>query len=52
METIVENSDWKLVKADDGTLHLKSTDGTQDIVISKQKLLSLTAIINGGGNIV
>jgi hypothetical protein len=47
MEIIVENADWKLVKADDGLLHLQHTGGKIDIVVSKQQLLSLRAIING-----
>ncbi len=46
-QTIVENTDWKLIKNADGTLLLQDTAIQVEIGITKQKLLSLRAIVDG-----
>ncbi len=49
MEVVVKNADWELRKVDD-KLYLVSTDGTIKVEISKEKLLSLNAIISEGAS--
>ncbi len=46
-QIIVENKDWQLSKESDGKLRLKHTSADIDMVLSKQQLLSLQAILDG-----
>ena len=46
-QTIVENQDWKLMKNPDGTLLLQDIALNETIGITKAKLLSLQAIVDG-----
>ena len=46
-QTIVENKDWQLSKESDGKLRLKHTSADIDVILTKQQLLSLHAIIDG-----
>jgi hypothetical protein len=49
-QTIVENADWKLIKNADGTLLLQDIALQETIGITKAKLLSLKAIVDGAAS--
>jgi hypothetical protein len=46
-QIIVENKDWQLSRESDGKLRLAHTSADIDMILTKQQLLSLQAIIDG-----